>query len=257
MKGAREKRGEINNQYIKDHAHLPNSALLQLLEDPDPQKRTVAAALLGQRKDQSAIPLLCKKLSVEKALYSKIALSNALVEIGPAVLDELGSYIGKIGKNQHESLPTEIFKKKSYPLPRDIAIRAIIRIGPPAIPYLLKLLNNNPPNLLSEIVDAIGHIAFYSQNQDALEDLILVFNYSEEMKILHWKVIRAFQGFKDDRVIQLLESVLESSKVPAHRWEAARSLSQIKTHKSRSIVKNWLNDKDRKVVEMAEISLRW
>jgi len=76
------------------------------------------------------------------------------------------------------------------------------------------------------------------------------------MKVLHWKVIRAFQGFKDDRIIQLLESAWKDSTVPAHRWEATRRLSQIKTQKSRSIVRKCLHDKDQKVAEMAKISLK-
>ncbi|MCP3659316.1 MAG: HEAT repeat domain-containing protein, partial [Bacteroidetes bacterium] len=170
----RKKRGEIDQNYLKDYIKFSNKELLLLINDKDPQKRSVAAKLLGQRKYDDAIFLLCLRLSKEKCLYTKIEISNALANFGTSAIKELIKYIGKIGNNQHKSLPKNIFKKKNYPLPRDIFIRTIIKIGVDALPFLKTLLINKSDIFLSEIIDAIGYITFYSKDYSLLDDIIKI-----------------------------------------------------------------------------------
>lgn len=253
---ARRKRGEIDDEYILQHKLLSTAQLIALVNNQNPQKRSVAANILGHRKDKECIAILCERLSKEKSLYTKIAISEALVQFGVFAIEELVQHIGKIGKNRHEELPTEFFKKKSYPLPRDIVIRTIIRMGKPALPYLQILLVNNRPGVLSEVVDAIGHISFYSKDRSLLDDLLTLFDYcGDDLEVLKWKVIRAFQSFPDQKVISLLERVLIESDIQVHKWEALRSLGQINTNQSRRIIQNYINDSDYTLAEAARMSL--
>lgn len=257
ISSVRKKRGEIDLNYIKTHNNLSNEQLLILLNNENPQKRTVAAKILGQRKYKEAIPELCSRLSKEGCLYTKIEISNAIIEFGTLSIKELIKYIGKVGKNQHQKLPKNIFKKKNYPLPRDIIIRTIIRLGADTLPYLKPLLLNKSPKFLSEVIDAIGYITFYSKEYSLLDDLLKIFDNSKNSEILHWKVIRAFQSFPDEKIVSRLEKVYRESNIPAHRWEAIRSLAQINNPKTKSIIKEALNDSNLKVAEMARLTLDW
>ncbi|PSU35488.1 HEAT repeat domain-containing protein [Photobacterium lutimaris] len=254
---ARKKRGEIDASYIKYHQSLFSNQLVLLINDKDPQKRSVAATILGERKWQQATPILCERLSKEKSLYSKIAISDAIVELGSGSIPELVSYIGKVGKNQHHRLPDGIFRKKSYPLPRDIIIRTIIRMKTPALPHLQALLVSSEPKVLLEVVDAIGFITFYSKDYRALDDMLSTFDLSFDSEILRWKVIRSFQSFPKKEVVHKLDRIFRESDIAAHRWEAVRSLAQIRIHGALDIVRDALQDSDEFVSEMAEIALRW
>jgi HEAT repeat protein len=126
---ARTKRGQTSRQDDSLFSTLSNQELLDLINDVDAQKRTSAARLLGERKDTDAIPLLCERLKKETALYTRIAISEALGAIGDPAIPELIRLLGKVGNNQHHEVPKKGFYKKSYPLPRDIAARTIIKIG--------------------------------------------------------------------------------------------------------------------------------
>jgi hypothetical protein len=100
-------------------------------------------------------------LENEKKLYTKIALSEAIAEYGVLSLKYLIPLLGKIGKNQHKKLLWLISIKKSYPLPRDLAARTIIRIGEPTLPFLEEILVSGTYAQKIEVIDAIGHIVFY------------------------------------------------------------------------------------------------
>ena len=80
---ARAKRGEITAEFLKQYETYADQDLILLLTDPNSQVRAAAAQLLGKRRSMPALPNLCIQFSREKALYAKIALSNALSSIGP------------------------------------------------------------------------------------------------------------------------------------------------------------------------------
>jgi len=126
---AKEKRGfttEVNNDLFINKSDIE---LIPLLKSNDPRERTSSATILGQRKSEKAIFALCEQLKNEKALYSKIAISETLGKIGKPTIKRLVKYLGKIGNNQHKTLPGKIFNKWSYSLPRDIIARTICKIG--------------------------------------------------------------------------------------------------------------------------------
>lgn len=249
---ARKKRGEIDHQYQSALSNDCNSDLISKLEDDDPQMRTASAIVLGEKRCHEAIDPLCRRLSKEKALYPKIAISEALGQIGVPALPELLKYIGKIGGNQHEELPTELFKKWSYPLPRDIVIRTIIKMGNAALPQLCIALEHANEKSAAELIDSIGHISFYSKDQSSLGTLIELLHKYHDHNVVIWKILRALQAFPNQKAIELLTVHFMNNPLPALRWEAARSLGQLG---SVEILKQGLYDPDPLVLTMIQLSL--
>jgi HEAT repeat protein len=253
---AREKRGEVTAEFLRQYEAHTDQGLIKLLNDSNPQVRASAAKFLGERRSTVAIPNLCSQFSHEKALYAKIAISNALSSMGGPAIPELLKYIGKIGQNQHQDLPVDIFKKWNYPCPRDITIRSISRIGEPALEKLNEFLSVcNDETLICEVIDAIGHISFYTQDQSSFNNLMRILAKYPGNKVLTWKLIRALQAFPNHQTIEVLHHFLFESGIPQYRWEAARSLGQIATEKAAEYLKMAREDHHAQVRAMVEISL--
>lgn len=133
--------------------------------------------------------------------------------------------IGKIGTNQHKKIDLIDIKKKSYPLPRDIVTRIIIRIGSEALPFLENVLVNGTYEQKIEIIDAIGHIAF-NYNDYRSENVLLNTYANSNDELIKWKIIRAFQSFNSKEIIMILKEVKNSNNLVL-KEEAKRSLIQI------------------------------
>ncbi len=221
----RKRRGETTAVDDLTFSEFSDKDLIRYLKSPVPIERTSAAKELGIRKYIPGVDNLCITLRKEKKLYTKIAISEALVNIGVPSIEPLCDLLGEIGNNQERELPVKGFYKRSYPLPRDIAARTLIRMKLPTLPFLFRALENNKREQISEAIDAIGFISFYEKNNDAVPYLMDLYNSNDDL--IKWKVVRAFQSFGDDRVIDILEEVLGDDNLPAIRWEAARSLGQI------------------------------
>ncbi len=249
----KEKRGFTtgleNNLFI----NKSDIELIPLLESNDPKERTLSAAILGQRRSEKAIFALCEQLKNEKALYSKIAISEALGKIGKPAIKRLIKYLGKIGNNQHKTLPGEIFNKWSYPLPRDIIARTICKIGDSILVDLNNILADGNKKQIYEAIDAIGYISFYCKNKisfEALENSLQKYNADE---IIKWKIIRALSAFPGKKSELILLNILKTSKKPELKWEAVRSLGLIckKVPEELLIAKNDKNDNVKKMVFLA------
>lgn len=221
----RIQRGEITDRNLSRLSDLTNPELVKRLADPLAQNRTAAACLLGERRYTEAIPALCERLANEKALYSRLAAGDALAVMGEASLPGLTALLGKIGNNQHRAVPDEGFYKKSYPLPRDLAARVIIRMDDAALPYLEDVLRQGQRDVILEAVDAIGHIAFYTKNTRSEAVLLDLFDRPSTDDLLRWKLVRAFQSFPSAKVRELLEEIIQHNENPIMRCEALRSLS--------------------------------
>lgn len=235
LASARKERGQTTAEDDRKFAALANSDLIRLLHDDGAQTRTSAAKILGNRLCLPAIDPLCNQLCLETALYPKIAISDALGKIGEPALPALIKLIGKIGNNQHLQLPTDIFKKWSYPLPRDIAVRTIIKAGPSALQYLNALLDAKNNSVLAEVIDAIGYISFYSHDCSSFPRLMCLLNTEDD--IIKWKLLRACGAFPLKEAENVLREYLRENSIPALRWEAARSLALISTQNCREILK--------------------
>ncbi|NQT29723.1 MAG: HEAT repeat domain-containing protein [Candidatus Saganbacteria bacterium] len=234
---ARKKRGQTTLRENNVLVALPDTALIKLLGDRSPQKRTSAAKLLGKKQSIQAVPSLCQQLAKEKALYARIAISEALGNIGESALTELIKLLGKIGGNQHRELPTNIFRKWNYPLPRDIVARTIIKIGLPALKPLQNILKSGNETQVLEAIDAIGYISFNFKDQSSFPALVEALDKYKTHPVITWKIVRALEAFPHEESISLLQDFLLKSRVPALRWEAARSLGQIGSKECRAILK--------------------
>ncbi len=222
-----KKRGFVSNEEISFFESLSDSEINELLHSNEATERTTAASILGKRRISGSIFPLIEALKKEKALYSKIAISEALGNMGEAAALELVPVFGKIGTNQHKTLPTNPFEKWNYPLPRDIVARTVTKIGETALAPILQSIPKMEKEALSEAIDAIGFISFYSKNKSGFRPIINLLNIYKNDDLIVWKIIRALQSFPSAETEKTLEHHLVKHSQPAIKWEAARSLGQI------------------------------
>ena len=224
----RKRRGQISPEDLKAYAEFSTEHLIKMLDESNPQKRTIAATILGNKRDSKSIRNLCASLKKENALYPRIAMSEALGKMGEASVPPLIKLLGQIGKNQEVELPKKYFNKKSFPLARDMAARTIIKIGKPATPYLIKVMEEQDDFIMQQAIDAIGGIAAKTDDKSALSVMIDGLEGHSDNKISLWKIIRALSGFKyTEEALTPLISILKSNYDAAIIWESARTLGQI------------------------------
>lgn len=222
-----------NRGYLtaSEYEILHDSTLLNIrtcLTDKQAFIRTAAVRKIAKDKTYDYIDDLCLLLQSEKKLYTKIEICNCLIELKEKSLTKLLPLIGKIGKNQHTKICSIDLKKQSYPLPRDIVARTIIRMGPEVFAYLEPLLHNQNESVLSEVIDIIGHITLQYSNY-YFEAKLLTLYKARPSILIQWKLIRSFQAFNSSTVIELLQSIRNDKDLDniLHK-EADRSYNRIK-----------------------------
>lgn len=220
-------RGYIEEADLIEYKSFSKDDLLNMLGSSVAAERTAAAMLLANYIEDNVVDKLVQQLKIEKKLYSKIAITNTLASYGLLSCNILIENLGRIGNNQHKTLPNKPFKKRSYPLPRDIAARTLCEIGEPAIKPLLKCIANDNEIQISEALDAIGFISYYNHNNTALETIIKMIEIYKENDLIVWKLLRALQAFDGEEVISILDKYAESD-ILQHRLEAERSIAQIR-----------------------------
>jgi len=129
---------------------------------------------------------------------------------------------GTIGKNQHLTVPEEPFRKTSYPLPRDIAARTLIRIGEIALPLLFEVLKRDEQPKISEAIDTIGFICSKNPHPEYLGELLTCFRKHFNSELIRWKLIRAMSAFQASD--PFLEEQFVNEIQPAIKQEIKRSL---------------------------------
>ena len=221
------KRGFITDDYKNQFKNYPIDKLETLLKSENPLERTASATLLGELKSNTSISNLCKSLQKEKKLYTKIAITEALANIGVESIPYLVELLGKIGDNQHREPEKKPFNKKSYPLPRDIIARTITKIGKYALAYLENVLKNGEISQISEAIDAIGFITFYSKDMRSLQTLKECLQKNHTNILIKWKIIRAFQSFPLEEVKNYLQNEKLKTNEQYITIEIERSLKQI------------------------------
>ena len=252
---ARKKRGQASQSLLNEFHDLSDNELILRLRDDLPDVRAAAALQLGQRKCVAAVVQLCFLLETESALYPRINASKALAEIGAPSLDSLILLLGKIG-DVHRELPAKGFYKKSYPLPRDLAVRTIVRTGPIALNQLNNVIKGTDRNTILEAIDGIGHISFYHDDTSSEQLLVKTYQRFQSDELVKWKIIRAFQAFSSPEVKKILGEVLDTSQHPAHRWEAARSLALMKSPMDLRTIAKIKRDENKEVRKIINFFVR-
>lgn len=256
----REKRGQISGEELNDYRGVATHELIEMLNSDDPQKRTISANILGERQETNAITPLCMAFKREKALYSRIAISEALSQIGDPAIGPLIYLLGKIGKNQETELPQKYFNKKSYPLVRDMAARTLVKIGKPATPDLIKIIQTDDDFKIQQAIDAIGGIAAKTGDKRALNVLLNKMQRCSVKgdKITLWKIVRALSGFKySEEALDYLLPILGGGHDLPIVWEALRTISQlrIKNPDVMEIIMRFTYNENTEISKSAQIAL--
>jgi hypothetical protein len=220
----RRKRGEITQVDIAPFLSISTHELHGHLNSPIPIVRTCAATVFGNHKTPEAVSYLCQRLKVEKKLYCKIAISDALVKIGSFSVKPLLALLGKVGSNQETEIPRKGFNKKSYPLPRDIAARTLCRIGGDILPEIFEFIKQTKqPIEIEQAIDVIGHIVYTNKLSIDSKILIQIADKFSEFPMVQFKIARCFSGFTDNQAKRFLYMQLQSSEIGL-QFEAVRSL---------------------------------
>ncbi len=229
-----ENRGFITDGAVKKYLDSTFEQRLILLRSNLPTDRTLAARLLAKNSNLQAIDFLIEALINEIKLYTKIEICNSLVSYGKDAVIPLIGLLGVIGNNQHKTVPGSDFKKDNFPLPRDLAGRILIRIGPIAIPDLVKILGSRDLKKLSETIDTIGYICFYEYQVNVFGILKECFNHNVDNDLIKWKIFRAMSAFPESESFLREQQHLHNGQL---KREIDRSLLLIKKRIIKTIVK--------------------
>ncbi|MTI67367.1 MAG: hypothetical protein FH753_12335 [Firmicutes bacterium] len=106
------KRGYIEEYDLEEYKDFTKIELLELLESKVATDRTINAKLLVKYREETVMNVLINRLIFEDKLYTKIALSESIGYFGEEASKVLINYLGKVGNNQHKSLPNKNLKRK-------------------------------------------------------------------------------------------------------------------------------------------------
>ena len=227
------KRGFVEVGVEKSFSSLVLMEKVRLLQSTVATERTIGARLLTHEQENVAEALVAA-LKVEKKLYPKLEIAKALIAHRRNSVKMLSATIGKIGNNQHQAIPVKEFGKNSYPLPRDIAARVLAKMGKIALPELIKVIKGSGEKMVSEAIDAIGFICFYSPQPQVLKELKSCFYTCFHHQLICWKIVMAMSGFPES--ISFLKEVYQTSQDRLVRREIIRSLRILETRKNKSIL---------------------
>ena len=228
-------RGFLTDGIEREFENVSFDEKIELLGSKVATERTLGARLLKGDKNEKVVECLIKALMAEEKLYPKIEICNVLSEMQEIAIKPLIKCLGKIGNNQHKIIPEEEFLKDSYPLPRDVASRTLIRIGKKAIPELLKQLKVEDKSRLSEVIDTVGYINFNSEPEDIYELLKSCYNRNNKEDLIKWKIIRAFSGINESE--DFLNNQYDEINNARLKKEIERSLRLIKKRRNQMVTK--------------------
>lgn len=218
-------RGYLTDQEFAEKCYSSENIDL-LLQSSKPYERTAAVKLIKQTGETEWIHVLCDKLVTEKKLYVKIEICDCLASFGVDAVPFLLPLLGKIGSNQHKRAANVDLNKQPFPLPRDIAARILIRIGPVVFRQLEPILVSGEFCQKLEAVDVVGHVTWNHFDFSMEKTLTDIYRSTTE-ELMTWKLLRAFQSFKSESITNILKSVIEKSDNQILVKEAARSLQRI------------------------------
>lgn len=200
MKSSREelqKRGYADERAIAALRGLPQEELLYLLHSDNAVVRTAAACTLSPLTEVSAQELL-KQLTVERCLYTRLAIGESLEQGDENTARHMCRYLGKLGDNQYRTAPERVSAKKSYPLPRDIIARSLGKMSPRILPVLLEVLACGELPKISEALDAIGFLVFYHSElgrREHVEAVLRTADRYRENDLILWKALLCLSSF--------------------------------------------------------------
>jgi len=222
-----KKRGYLPEKDLKYYINKPETELSALLDSNLAHERTAAVRILSKTRGNKYLGYFINMLKSEGKLYPKIELCKAIECSGASAIPLLIENLGKIGRNQHRKIALIDTGKKTFPLPRDIAARILIRMGKQVFPYVKNILNQGDYYQKLEAIDVIGHITWTASDYSCETLLINLYENCGNDDLMKWKLIRSFQSFISDPVLQILEYEIGSGKNETLRIEAERSRARL------------------------------
>lgn len=199
------KRGFLTNTEAEPYFLYSKEELLELLNDKQAVNRTAGLYVLKTIVNINELDeIVLKMLVKEKALYTKIEICDILADGNELTIKKMIPYIGRIGGNQHRTIPKRCSKKKSYPLPRDIIVRTMAKMDPQYFDVILENINHKDELVVAEIIDAVGWQIFYHQelatekNYQIILDTIKRYQNNEFML---WKLIICLSAFNQAEIL--------------------------------------------------------
>jgi len=225
-----EKRGYIEHIDNTPYIMLSKQELLVLLKDQLAIHRTLAtrAFTVLKMKDNDIEDTILDLFLKEKALYTRLELSNYLSLGDEKTAKKLIPHLATLKCNQYTIPPTNVSKKKSYPLARDLIARTLSRMDITVFPILLDSSSTIEKDKLSELIDAIGYHCFYHQeiaSVEVFDRLYRCYKENEDYPIIRYKLITAFSAFPFSKVKKLLYQIINQFPETIFEKEANRSLS--------------------------------
>jgi len=224
---AQESRGYLSKEKLSRYKEKDREELEILLKSSIPLERTASINLLCETKKIQYLKEFSIMLQTEKKLYVKIALSDAIVNYGDEAVSFLVPLLGKIGNNHHRKISNPDLNEKSFPLPRDIAARILIRLGSSVLPSMIEIIKSGEKIQVLEALDVVGHVTWYSRDYSVEEILLNLYDVSSGDALMKWKIIRALQSFQSQRVIEFLENEQLNEKNDIIKKELIRSLNRV------------------------------
>lgn len=224
-------RGFINKENIEFYR---NNNIEDLLTSANPVERTVGYLMVRYDKNNNYLDLLIKNLRKENALYSKLELCKTICNF-EELIPVLIRLTGKIGKNQLKKVPSAVFRKKSYPLPRDIVARILIRMTPEkVIERIIKTINEETDFSINELIDVVGYISFYNEADRQFESIWDSINKYLKSDLTRYKIAFLLRGFSNKKAEEVLKDVIQHENHPIIKKELIITLKYI-TRKNMSV----------------------
>lgn len=210
----RKQRGWVETSELLAYKDKSLSELKVMLTAEDAPERTIAVQLLPL--DCELTNILLNSLANESALYTRLAIMEKLEHGDQATAQKMIPFLASIGNNQHHS-PTSPSKKKSFPLPRDLIARSLGRMNPEIFSILLESAQRLPLSQLSELIDAIGYMAFYHPEVATTENfhqLLEIQKLYRDKPLIQWKLLICFSAFPQsvDFLLQEKQFVSEAQR---------------------------------------------
>lgn len=224
-------RGYIEGYDMGKFNELDKTGLIKLLHDEFPVHRSAAAKIIRAKCNVDEVEManiLLEQLYKEKKLYTRLEICTTLESGNIITAKEMIPYIGKIGNNQHKTLPERPSLKSSYPLPRDLIVRSLARMKRDIMPVLMDALRSGETDKIREILDAIGFLTFYDRKAASVEYINKIIDTIEKFKndkIITWKGIICLSSFPFVQSTKYLKEICENSKNELFVQEAKRAIN--------------------------------
>ena len=229
----------VVEEKVKDEVEIQ----LDLLKDKDWFRRKDAAITLGEMGDARAIAPLITALR-DSEWNVREAAQDALAQIGPPAVDSLIKALREyqirtfviqvLGKIKDERVLDPLMLQLRNEEFKDVATKALIEVGLPAVERLMAVLNDKDKNVRKHAVTALGEIGI----AEAVEPLIDATR--DEDWTVRLQAIAALDLIGDDRAKPVIKALMKDPdfavQMRAERimWEWKKKRQPVESEEERA-----------------------